>query len=54
MGLVKQRATMKAKVDVKNSDELKGIFLGDIKNVDEILPKLMINFDPLTFGLLNS
>ena len=48
MGLVKRRASTKAKVDVKNFDELKGNFLGDIKNVmlmDEIPQELIINFD---------
>ena len=48
MGLVKRRASTKAKVDVKNFDELKGNFLGDMKNVmlmDEIPPELIINFD---------
>ena len=48
MRLVKRRASMKAKVDVKNFDLLKGNFLGDIKNVmlmDEIPPEFIINFD---------
>ena len=48
MGLVKRRASTKAKVDVKNFDELKRNFLGDIKNVvlmDEIPQELIINFD---------
>ena len=48
MGLVKHTASIKAKVDVKNFDELKGNFLGDIKNamlVDKMPPELIINFD---------
>ena len=45
MGLVKRRASTKAKVDVKNFDELKGNFLRDMRNVmlmDEIPPELII------------
>ena len=48
MGLVKRRASTKAKVDVKNFDELKGNFLRDMRNVmlmDEIPPELIITFD---------
>ena len=48
MGLVKHTASIKAKVDVKNFDELKGNFLGDIKIamlVDKMPPELIINFD---------
>ena len=48
MGLVKRRSSTKAKVDVKDFEELKKLFLQDINNViqmDEIPADLVINFD---------
>ena len=48
MGLVKRRSSTKAKVDVKDFEELKKKFLQDINNViqmDEIPADLIINFD---------
>ena len=48
MGMVKRRATIKAKVSVENYDKITKLFLQDITNtvlIDEILPKMIINFD---------
>ena len=48
MGMVKRRASTKAKTTVINFNELKETFLQDIKHpmlMDEIPPKLVINFD---------
>ena len=48
MGLVKRRASTKAKKDVKKFEEIKKGFLLDVRNVmemDEIPPDLVINFD---------
>ncbi len=48
MGLVKRRASTKAKVDVKYFEEVKSQFLSDIKTVveiDEIPAELVINWD---------
>ena len=48
MGYVKRKATSKAKVTVKNFEELKEQFLLEINHVivmDEILANLVINFD---------
>lgn len=48
MGMVKRRASTKAKTTVINFDELKETFLQDIKHsmlMDEIPPELIINFD---------
>ena len=48
MGMVKRRASTKAKTTVINFDELKETFLQDIKHsmlMDEIPPELVINFD---------
>ena len=48
MGMVKRRATTKAKTTVINFDELKDTFLQDVKHsmlMDEIPPELVVNFD---------
>ena len=48
MGMVKRRASTKAKTTVINFDELKETFLQDIKHsmlMDEIPPELVINLD---------
>ena len=48
MGLVKRRASTKAKVDVKDFEEVKSQFLADIKTaveMDEIPAQLIINWD---------
>ena len=48
MGLVKRRASTKAKVDVADFEKIKKGFLLDVHNVmemDEIPPDLVINFD---------
>ena len=48
MGMVKRRASTKAKTTVINFNELKETFLQDIKHsmlMDEIPPELVINFD---------
>ena len=48
MGLVKHRVSTKAKIDVKNFEEIKKGFLLDVCNVmemDEIPLDLVINFD---------
>ena len=47
MGMVKRRASTKAKTTVINFNELKETFLQDIKHLmlmDEIPPQLVINF----------
>ena len=48
MGMVKRRSNTKAKVTVEEFDEIKKLFLLDIKNtthMDEIPPQLIINWD---------
>ena len=48
MGMVKRRGSTKAKVNVKNFEELKELFLSDVKSViemDEIPPAMVINWD---------
>ena len=45
MGLVKRRASTKAKVSLPNFDRLKAQFLFDVKAVIEIPPELVINWD---------
>ena len=48
MGLVKQRASTKAKFSIENFEEVKKLFLHDIKYIrllDEIPNDLIINFD---------
>ena len=48
IGLVKHQTSTKAKVDVKNFEEIKQMFMLDVRNViemDEIPPDLVINFD---------
>ena len=48
MGMVKRRSNTKAKVTVEEFDEIKKLFLLDIKNTthtDEISPQLIINWD---------
>ena len=48
MGMVKQRACSKAKVDVERFETLKEGFLLDIKSIisfEEIPPDLVINWD---------
>ena len=47
-GLVKRRASIKAKIYVENFEEIKKGFLLDVRNVmemDEIPPYLVLNFD---------
>ena len=48
MGLVKRRASMKAKVSLSDFDRLKAQFLFDVKvmiEMKEIPPELVINWD---------
>ena len=48
MGFVKRKATTKAKVDVKEFEEIKKLFLLDAKNVvqlDEICEDMIVNWD---------
>ena len=48
MGFVKRKATTKAKVDVKEFEEIKKLHLLDIKNVvqmDEICEDMIVNWD---------
>ena len=48
MGFVKRKATTKAKVDVKEFEEIKKLFLLDVKNVaqmDEIIEDMIVNWD---------
>ena len=48
MGLVKRKGNTKAKVDVEKFDEIKKLFLQDIRNVivmDEVPVELVINWD---------
>ena len=48
MGFVKRKATTKAKVDVKEFEEIKRLFLLDVKNVvqmDEICNDMIVNWD---------
>ena len=48
MGLVKRRASTKAKEDVKDFEQIKKSFLQDVTNViqmNEIPPDLVVNFD---------
>ena len=48
MGLVKRRASTKAKVDIADFEKIKKGVLLDVHNVmemDEIPPDLVINFD---------
>ena len=48
MGFVKRKATTKAKVDVKEFEEIKKLFLLDVKNVaqmDEISEDMIVNWD---------
>ena len=50
MGLVKQKGTTKAKVNVDKFFEIKGLFLQDIKSVvtmDDVPAELVINWDQL-------
>ena len=48
MGLVKQKGYAKAKVEVEKSDEVKKLFLQDIRNVmDEVPAELVINCDQI-------
>ena len=48
MGLVKRRASTKAKISIENFEEVKKLFLHNIKCIkllDEIPNELIINFD---------
>ena len=48
MGMVKRRASSKAKISIKNFEAMKKEFLLEVKNVvtfDEIPPPLIINWD---------
>ena len=48
MGMVKRHGSANAKVDVKNFEELKDLFLSDVKSViemDEVPPAMVINWD---------
>ena len=48
MGLVKRKGNTKAKVNIEDFDEIKKLFLLDIKGVvamDEVPPELIINWD---------
>ena len=48
MGMVKRKANTKAKVTVEGFDELKKLFMMDIKSavqIDEILAQLIVNWD---------
>lgn len=52
VGMVKRRASTKAKTTVVNFDELKETYLQDIKNSmlkDQIPLELVINFDQTMF-----
>ena len=48
MGMVRRRGNTKAKVSVENFDQVKRLFLLDVKNtvlMDEIPPEMIINCD---------
>ena len=48
MGYVKRRGSTKAKVNIKNFEEMRELYLHEIQNaviMDEIPPEMVINFD---------